>query len=481
MGQGDVPCEGETKPGAAPAPRGERLEQVVTERFRHAGAVVLDIDQERVAFDENARHDARRVRAGFGDRRRVGIESVQNAGEKCRVYPHDVDCYLVHEEGVDLERSSRGFEHGGGRSRLALHGHAARQQQHVLDEMLAKLRMFADASQKARAVGGTARGGVRAHGDGGEDVAQLVRELGRSTPQCSELVFGRVGHRAPDGTPSGASRGCVCGVEAHPEPVVQAWRSVIMLAAFAAACGEAPREPREPTPGKAHFRVTSYNIKVERATDAETVEAVGSTDADVLCLQEVNAEWQAVLQTRYASAYPYMLFAAKENAGGMGWLSRFPLTDRGVVQPPAGIHPGWVVEVQLATFTLQLVGVHLRSLFNGEASPPANFLEVGDLHRSEIEMFFQRTNATLPTVVLGDFNEGMEGAAVRWLASRGYQNALHTFHPGQYTWSGPSVGQTYDLAIDHIMAGSAFELLDARTWRLGNSDHLPLTAHLELR
>lgn len=251
--------------------------------------------------------------------------------------------------------------------------------------------------------------------------------------------------------------------------------------AAASACGEAPQAPREPTAGKAHFQVTSYNVKFERADDPPTAEAVGSTGADILNLQEVNDEWQRVLESKYAQRYPYMLFAPKENAGGMAWLSRYPLVDRGVVQPPAGIHPGWVVEAQLPTFTLQLVGVHLRSLFNGEGSPPANFFEVGDLHRSEMEMFFAETNPALPTVVLGDFNEGINGAAVRWLEDRGYRNTLHTFRPGQFTWAGPSVGQTYDLAIDHVMAGRPFDLLDARTWRLGNSDHLPVTAHLELR
>ena len=68
---------------------------------------------------------------------------------------------------------------------------------------------------------------------------------------------------------------------------------------------------------------------------------------------------------------------------------------------------------------------------------------------------------------------GSKNAGIRMHCTR--------FRPGQYTWAGRSVGQTYDLAIDHVMAGSAFDLLDARTWRLGNSDHLPVTAHLELR
>lgn len=254
-----------------------------------------------------------------------------------------------------------------------------------------------------------------------------------------------------------------------------------MLALAAASCGEAPRAPREPTPGAAHFRVTTYNVKVERAHDPETVAAIGGSNADVLCLQEINVDWERVIRAEYASSYPHMLFYPKENAGGLAFLSRYPLLDRGVIQPPDGVHPGWIAEVEMPSFTLQLVHVHLRSLFNGEGTPAANFFEVGDLHRAQMQLFFEKVDPDLPTVVLGDFNEGIRGAAVRWLEDRGFQNALHTFRPGQFTWAGPSVGQTYDLAIDHIMAGPAFELLDAHTSRLGNSDHLPVTAHLELR
>lgn len=253
------------------------------------------------------------------------------------------------------------------------------------------------------------------------------------------------------------------------------------LLAGAGGCGEAPLEPRDPTPGAAHFRVTTFNIKVERSNDPETLIAIGESNADVLCLQEVSAAWESKLRAQYGASYPHMLFAPKENAGGLGILSRYPLTDRGVVQPPAGIHPGWIAEVSMPSFTLQIVNVHLRSLFNGEGDPASNFFEVGDLHREEMALFFETVNPALPTVVLGDFNEGIGGAAVRWLEDRGYRNALHAFRPGQFTWAGRSVGQTYDLAIDHVMAGPAFDLLDASTSRKGKSDHLPVTAHLQLR
>lgn len=259
-------------------------------------------------------------------------------------------------------------------------------------------------------------------------------------------------------------------------------RPWIAVAALSVACGGVPREPREPTPGVAHFTVLTYNAKVQRFSDAATIQAVGSGDADVIALQEISAGWKLSLEASYRSRYPYKLFETRESPSGMAILSRYPLDDdgRGMIIPPGGEHPAWVVKVALPTFTLQIVAVHLRALFNGEhESPIENYFDAGDVHREQIELFFESVDPALPTVVLGDFNEGVGGEAVRWLEARGFQNALHAFRPGQFTWSGQAVGQTYDLAIDHVMAGPDFELLDARTFRAGRSDHLPVWAHLE--
>ena len=89
------------------------------------------------------------------------------------------------------------------------------------------------------------------------------------------------------------------------------------------------------------------------------------------------------------------------------------------------------------------------------------------------------TAAAVSVKVLGDFNEEEDGAAVRFLELRGFVNALPLFHPGQGTWRYRSIANQLDRALDHIFYGPGLTPLNAWVHRAGNSDHLPVIAHLE--
>jgi vancomycin resistance protein VanJ len=225
----------------------------------------------------------------------------------------------------------------------------------------------------------------------------------------------------------------------------------------------------------------TFNVHRDRAGDRNTVDAVGAAGADIVCLQEVTAAWEAALRERYATEYPYSLFAPKENAGGLAVLSRFPLEDHGVVPIEGDLHPGWVVHAIAPDpgVRMQLVVVHLRSLFNGSRDWISNYFASDRDHVREMHVFMGRAQPELPTIVLGDFNESPDGDAVRLLEGRGYRNALPAFRPGQYTWKGASIG--HDMVIDHILVPTpSFDLLDAWVGRRGGSDHLPVVARIEL-
>lgn len=263
----------------------------------------------------------------------------------------------------------------------------------------------------------------------------------------------------------------------------------ILLAALGSSCAAVPPlSPREPTPGVPSFTVMTYNIHKDRSNDASTVLAVGASDADVVCLQEVTGAWEASLRKAYATKYPYMLFAPKENAGGLAVLSRFPLEDRGVVPVPGDLHPGWIVVGDLPGGRVQLVHVHLRSMFNGTSDWVSNYFATEKDHLAQLRLFLDGAEVArpvdepkLPTLVLGDFNESPSGDTVRHLESLGFRNALPLFRPGQYTWHAPSVGGMLDMTIDHVMFDDAFEPLAAWVDRRGRSDHLPVLARLEWR
>lgn len=241
-----------------------------------------------------------------------------------------------------------------------------------------------------------------------------------------------------------------------------------------------PLSPREPTPGASHYTVETYNIHRYKSADPSTQAAIGAANADIVCLQEVTNAWATVIRARYASQYPYMLFAPKENAGGLAVLSHFPLTDRGVMPVPGDLHPGWLLDVDAPGGRVQVLHVHLRSMFEGWKDPVRNYFNRGDDHVVEMNMFMGKAVEDVPLLVVGDFNEGVKGKTVRKLESEGYRNALPLYRPGQFTWHAPSVGNALDMTIDHILFDDHFEPLSAWVENRGGSDHLPVIAHLEV-
>ena len=256
-------------------------------------------------------------------------------------------------------------------------------------------------------------------------------------------------------------------------------KHVLACLALLGGCGQRPLEPRDPTPGTPHYRFVTYNLHFPEAGDARTLAAIAATNGDVVCLQEVNAEWETALVRRFAADYPHQLFRARPDAGGLGVLSRYPLVELALLPGPAGWHPAWHLLVTAPGTDVQLLNLHLRAVFDGDGNPVSSYAETGDDHRAEIRAFSAALRPGTPAIVLGDFNEGVDGAAVGYLERRGYRNALPLFHPGQATWRARSVASQLELTIDHVLFDGAFEPLDAYVVTRGASDHLPVVAHLE--
>lgn len=247
---------------------------------------------------------------------------------------------------------------------------------------------------------------------------------------------------------------------------------------FSIACGERPLEPRDPTPGAVHFRVQTYNVELTDASDPTTVAAVGAAGAEIVALQEVTPAWEAVLRDRYADAYPHMLFRPDAGAGGLAVLSKLPLEDRGLLVGPGDWHPAWHVLVRTPMGWVQLLNVHLRPVFSGGGDAAESYLTAGEDHRAQVQRYTDACDGR-PTLIVGDFNEGPDGDAVRWLEGRGYRNALPLFRPGQETWRFRSVGGQLAETIDHVLFDGSFEPLNAWVEVRGESDHIPVVAHLE--
>jgi endonuclease/exonuclease/phosphatase family metal-dependent hydrolase len=255
------------------------------------------------------------------------------------------------------------------------------------------------------------------------------------------------------------------------------WALLVVVAL--PACGERPLTPRDPTPGVPHFTIATYNVEDIRSSDPETVAAVGEIGANILCLQEVTDDWAKVLRQTYSARYPYMLYRPG-GADGLGILSEYPLEDLDyILAANGGWHPAWRVRAQTPAGWLQLLDVHLRNGTSGNGGQLHSLLTVAGDHRSEIERFTDESVHGLPTMIMGDFNEGVDGAAVDFLKTQGFQDALSLYHPGQFTWRYDSFANEFTQALDHLMFDAAVEPLNSWVVIAGNSDHIPVVGSFE--
>lgn len=260
------------------------------------------------------------------------------------------------------------------------------------------------------------------------------------------------------------ARGCACA---------RAARALLaaLVACATLGCGTPPPVDTQSLE-RVRLTIATYNVHFRAWKDASTVEAIGATGADVVFLQEISPQWQAVLEVRYRQLYPYQLFAAAAAAGGLGVLSRLPLRDEGVLSAVYR-HPAWLVAVQTPLGELRVLNVHLRASRRTGQSLLNGLWTMADDHEDEIRKFVQACGVW-PAIVLGDFNEGPRGSAIRWLAQHGYVDTLERHNPGAITFS--ALGGLYRVTLDHILAQGHLHAIDARVLYGGNSDHFPVVA-----
>jgi endonuclease/exonuclease/phosphatase (EEP) superfamily protein YafD len=262
------------------------------------------------------------------------------------------------------------------------------------------------------------------------------------------------------------------------------WLLLLMMLGCGTGCSSATgRTPRAPTPGIPNFTVMTFNVHRYESGDEGTIAAIGAPNADVVCLQEPTEAWKQIIEARYRGQYPYMLFAPRDDAGGLAILSHFPLTDRGVMGlpgNPAAWHPAWFVLVQTPGGPVQVLNVHLRSEFEGESNFVASWLSSGNDHLYEMSVFMGGALAGVPMIIAGDFNESPKGDAVRWTEDRGFENVLPLFDPKASTWQGSGITAPVTMTVDHVLFDSSFDPLDAWVGPKVGSDHRPVVAWFEM-
>ena len=256
-------------------------------------------------------------------------------------------------------------------------------------------------------------------------------------------------------------------------------RAVFVLAvAHVIACNNPQKEPTAaPLAETPTVTVASYNVLVDLAGNPETLRTIDGLGADVVFLQEVSDDWAAAIRDRLTDRFPFMEFLHRNGHGGLAILSRYPLERAERLAETVGAYPAFQVIVHSPIGRVQVLNVHLFPPYRWrrELGWMGAYLESQQLHVREIEIFYRSLDPRLPTLVVGDFNEGSAGRAVQWLRARGFASSVDESVP-TWRWSGGAT--TLRMQLDHVLHDPRLRVLEAQVPERGRSDHLPVIVTL---
>jgi len=227
------------------------------------------------------------------------------------------------------------------------------------------------------------------------------------------------------------------------------------------------------TAGAAHdgaVRVMLANVlTVNRDFEAFSAE-VRKQDPDILCVQEVDAAWQQVLEGLHET-YPHQHFEARSDNFGIALLSRLPLADVEIFELGGVTVPAISAKVETGAGTLRLLTLHtlppmmkyLAASRNRQLAEAAKFAQAG----------------TGPFALVGDLN------ATPW--SPHFQDLLRVADLKEARL-GQGVMPTWPvdgwlpalLPIDHILVSPGITVSQMVRGGDTGSDHLPVIADLRI-
>ena len=235
-------------------------------------------------------------------------------------------------------------------------------------------------------------------------------------------------------------------------------------------------EPVAPAAGP-KLRVMTYNVNFGLAGDRAGVEAITSAAPDVVLLQETNDRWEAAL----TGLYPHARFQGPKNAwaaGGLGVLSRRPITTIEQLDTDAGPFFAWRIVVDAPGGPLQALNVHLHPPMDmASGSWVVGYFTTREIREREAADHIAKLDPSLPTIAAGDFNEEDEGRAIALFRARGFASALPRFKPDADTWQWGNGSLRFRL--DHVLYDEKhFRAVGADVVDKGRSDHAPVWADL---
>ena len=212
---------------------------------------------------------------------------------------------------------------------------------------------------------------------------------------------------------------------------------------------------------------------------------IGKSEADLVCLQEVNRGCEEALRKKLGKTYPHMIFKYGRKYNGFAFLSKRKLENLRLLKPVEFFNT-WIVETQLAGRRLQVANVHLHALSpkkqGGLMGVLKAFQRTEEIRAREIVNIHKHLKKDLPAILAGDLNSPESFAAPGFLKSKGFLDSFAsvTEDPNSHiTWHWKRRGQKLGFRIDYIFHPKSMRTLESRVLKSAASDHYLLVSRLE--
>lgn len=260
----------------------------------------------------------------------------------------------------------------------------------------------------------------------------------------------------------------------------------IAIALFVFACvAIVSAEERQDAPA---LTIATYNINWGNPDLKTVVAAIREARADVVALQETNAESEVFLRKELKDEYPHREFhaaAAAAPVGGFAFLARKPFKSVTFIEPRFGLFGAFVAEVEFQHASVQIVNAHLQP-----GIPKGNeglrgiwrlFQDMEDIHAQEIESLYESVAKDKAAIVLGDFNSLPTLSAPAFLKEKGFTDSFAAVNKDadrQATWHWKENGVEYRFRLDYIFHSAQISTIESKIVKREASDHYLLVSRL---
>jgi endonuclease/exonuclease/phosphatase family metal-dependent hydrolase len=105
--------------------------------------------------------------------------------------------------------------------------------------------------------------------------------------------------------------------------------------------------------------VVTYNVNYH-FINKDIVNILDSIDADIVCLQETNAEWETIIKNGLSRKYPFIDFKHRGISGGFATLSKYPIIKNEYIKNKVGWFSAWSIIIKKKQDSIQILNTHLK-------------------------------------------------------------------------------------------------------------------------